>query len=55
MSNILKSIKLDHDIMKSRYSMFIIDIIGVLFGVRSKTPIYGALVIMVVSTPIAGR
>ena len=55
MSNILKSIKLDHDIMKSRYSMFIIDIIGVFFAVITKIPIYGALIIMVISTPIAGQ
>ena len=55
MSNILKSIKLDHDIMKSRYSMFIIDIIGVFFAVITKIPIYGAMIIMVISTPIAGQ
>jgi|GEM_PF-104256 len=55
MSNILKSIKLDHDIMKSRYSMFIIDIIGVFFALITKIPIYGALIIMVISTPIAGQ
>ena len=55
MSNILKSVKLDHNIMKSRYSMFIIDIIGVFFAVMTKIPMYGALIIMVVSTPIAGQ
>lgn len=55
MSNILKSIKLDHDITKSRYSMFIIDIIGVFFAVITKIPIYGALIIMVISTPLAGQ
>jgi peptidoglycan/LPS O-acetylase OafA/YrhL len=55
MNNILKSIKLDHDIMKSRYPMFIIDIIGVFFAVITKIPMYGALIIMVISTPIAGQ
>ena len=56
MSNILKSIKLDHDIMKSRYPMFIIGyIIGVFFAVITKIPIYGALIIMVISTPITGQ
>lgn len=55
MSNILKSVKLDHDIVKSRYLMFIIDIIGVFFAVITKVPIYGALIIMVISTPIAGQ
>ncbi|MFL0268783.1 acyltransferase family protein [Candidatus Clostridium radicumherbarum] len=55
MNNILKSIKLDHNIMKSRYPMFAIDIIGVLFAFLTKVPIYGALIIMVVSTPITGQ
>ena len=55
MSNILKSVKLDYNISKSRYSMFIIDIIGVLFAVLTKIPIYGALIIMVISTPLAGQ
>ena len=55
MNNILKSIKLDHDITKSRYTMFIIDIIGVFFAVITKIPIYGALIIMVISTPLAGQ
>jgi Predicted acyltransferases len=55
MRNILKSLKLDHNIMKSRYSMFIIDIIGVFFAVMTKMPMFGALIIMVVSTPIAGQ
>lgn len=55
MSNILKSIRLDHEITKSRYFMFVIDVIGVLFAVLTKIPIYGALIIMVVSTPIAGQ
>ncbi|MDQ7096578.1 acyltransferase family protein [Desulfosporosinus sp. PR] len=55
MSSILKSVKLDFNIAKSRYFMFIIDIIGVFFAVMSKIPMYGALIIMVVSTPIAGQ
>ncbi len=55
MSNILNSVKLDHHIMKSHYPMFIIDIIGVFFAVITKIPIYGALIIMVISTPIAGQ
>ncbi|MFL0246289.1 acyltransferase family protein [Candidatus Clostridium stratigraminis] len=55
MNNILKSIKLDHNIMKSRYPMFVIDIIGVFFAFITKIPIYGALIIMVISTPIAGQ
>lgn len=29
MNNILKSVKLDNEIVKSRYIMFIIDIIGI--------------------------
>lgn len=55
MSNILKSLKLDHDIMKSRYSMFTIDIIGIFFAMITKIPLYGALIIMVISTPLAGQ
>ena len=56
MSNILKSIKLDHDIMKSRYPMFVIAyVIGVFFAVITKIPIYGALIIMVISAPLAGQ
>ena len=55
MSNILKSLKLDFNVAKSRYFMFIIDIIGVLFAVLTKIPMYGALIIMVVSTPITGQ
>lgn len=55
MSNILKSVKLDFNIAKSRYFMFVIDIIGVFFAVMTKIPMYGALIIMVVSTPITGQ
>ena len=55
MSNILKSVKLDFNIAKSRYFMFVIDIIGVLFAFLTKIPMYGALIIMVVSTPITGQ
>lgn len=55
MSNILKSLKLDFNVAKSRYFMFFIDIIGVLFAVLTKIPMYGALIIMVVSTPITGQ
>ena len=55
MRNILKSVKLDHDITKSRYTMFLIDIIGILFAVLTKIPIYGALIIMVVSAPLVGQ
>src|SRR5665647_751572 len=56
MSNILKSIKLDHDIMKSRYSMFVIAyILGTFLAVISKTPIYGALVVMIISAPLTGQ
>lgn len=56
MSNILKSIKLDHDIMKSRYPMFVIAyIVGIFLAVISKTPIYGALVVMVISAPLIGQ
>ncbi|WP_407312296.1 acyltransferase family protein [Desulfosporosinus sp. SB140] len=54
-NNILKSVKLDHEIMKSHYLMFMIDLIGVFFAVMTKIPMYGALIIMVVSTPIAGQ
>ncbi|ATW23498.1 acyltransferase family protein [Candidatus Formimonas warabiya] len=56
MSNILKSIKLDHDIMKSRYPMFMIAyILGIFLAVISKTPIFGALVVMVISAPLTGQ
>jgi len=55
-SNILKSIKLDHDIMKSRYPMFgIAYILGIFLAVISKTPIYGALVVMIISAPLTGQ
>lgn len=56
MSNILKSIKLDHDIMKSRYPMFMIAyILGVFLAVISKTPFFGAMVVMVISAPLTGQ
>ena len=56
MGNIFKSVKLDHDIMRSRYPMFIIGpIIGAFFAVITKIPIYGALIIMVISAPFAGQ
>lgn len=56
MSNILKSIKLDHNIMKSRYPMFIIGyVLGTFLAVLSKTPIFGALIVMVISTPLTGQ
>jgi peptidoglycan/LPS O-acetylase OafA/YrhL len=56
MRNILKSIKLDHNIMKSRYPMFMIAyILGIFLAVISKTPIYGALVVMVISAPLTGQ
>lgn len=56
MHNIFKSIKLDHHIMKSRYPMFAIGyVLGVFLAVISKTPIYGALVVMVISAPLTGQ
>ncbi|KLU63372.1 glucans biosynthesis protein [Peptococcaceae bacterium CEB3] len=56
MSNILKSIKLDHNIMKSRYPMFMIAyILGVFLAVISKTPILGAFVVMVISALLTGQ
>lgn len=56
MNNILKSIKLDHDIMKSRYPMFMIAyILGIFLAVISKTPFFGALVVMVISAPLTGQ
>lgn len=56
MTNILKSIKLDHNIMKSRYPMFLITyILGIFLAVISKTPIFGALVVMVISAPLTGQ
>lgn len=56
MNNIFKSIKLDHDIMKSRYPMFVIAyILGIFLAVISKTPIFGALVVMVISAPLTGQ
>lgn len=56
MSNILKSIKLDHDIMKSRYPMFIIAyILGIFLAVLSETPIFGVLIVMVISAPLIGQ
>lgn len=56
MSNILKSVKLDHDIMKSRYPMFILGyVIGILFAVLSKTPIFGTAIVMVMAAPLIGQ
>jgi peptidoglycan/LPS O-acetylase OafA/YrhL len=56
MSNILKSIKLDHDIMRSRYPMFMIAyILGIFLAVISKTPVFGALVVMIISAPLIGQ
>lgn len=56
MNNILNSIKLDHDIMKSRYQMFMIAyILGIFLAVISKTPFFGALVVMVISAPLTGQ
>lgn len=56
MRNILKSVKLDHDIMKSRYPMFMIAyILGIFLAVISKTPIFGALVVMIISAPLTGQ
>ena len=56
MSNILKSIKLDHDIMKSRYPIFILGyVIGILFAVLSKTPILATAIVMVMAAPLIGQ
>lgn len=56
MTNILKSIKLDHDIMKSRYPMFMIGyVVGILFAVLSKTPILETSIVMVMAAPLAGQ
>lgn len=56
MRNILKSMNLDHNIMKSRYPMFIIGyVLGTFLAVISKTPIYGALVVMIISAPLTGQ
>lgn len=55
MSNVLRSVKLDHDIMKSRYPFFLIDAIGILLAAITKVPVFGALVILVVSAPIVGQ
>jgi hypothetical protein len=56
MSDILKSIKLDHNIMKSRYPMFMIGyVIGILFAVLSKTPFFGTTIVIVMAAPIAGQ
>ncbi|MDP4147153.1 MAG: acyltransferase family protein [Bacillota bacterium] len=56
MNNILKSIKLDHHIMKSRYPMFMIAyILGTFLAVISKTPFFGALVVMIISAPLTGQ
>lgn len=56
MSNIFKSIKLDHNIMKSRYPMFVIGyVIGIFLAIISKIPIFGALVVMIISAPLTGQ
>ncbi|WP_088226182.1 acyltransferase family protein [Desulfosporosinus sp. FKB] len=56
MTNILKSIKLDHDIMKSRYPIFMIGyVVGILFAVLSKTPILATSIVMVMAAPLAGQ
>jgi surface polysaccharide O-acyltransferase-like enzyme len=56
MTNILKSIKLDHDIMKSRYPMFMIGyVVGIIFAVLSKTPILETSIVMVMAAPLAGQ
>jgi hypothetical protein len=42
--------------MKSRYPMFMIAyILGIFLAVISKTPIFGALVVMVISAPLTGQ
>ncbi|MGC7871042.1 acyltransferase family protein [Desulfosporosinus sp. SYSU MS00001] len=56
MTNILKSVKLDHDIMKSRYPIFLIGyVVGILFAVLSKTPILATSIVMVIAAPLAGQ
>jgi Predicted acyltransferases len=56
MTYILKAIKLDHDIMKSRYPIFMIGyVVGILFAVLSKTPILATSIVMVMAAPLAGQ
>ena len=56
MSNIFKSVKLDHEIMKRHYTMFAIAyILGIVLSVLSKTPIYGTMIIMVFSALVASQ
>ena len=56
MRNILKSMNLDHNIMKSRYPLFILGYaLGIVFAVLSKTPSFGAAMVMVMSAPLAGQ
>ena len=56
MGNILKSLRLDHQIMKSRYPLFTLGYaLGILFGVLSKTPIFGAAITMIMAAPLAGQ
>jgi surface polysaccharide O-acyltransferase-like enzyme len=48
--------KLDHDIMKSRYPMFLIAyVVGGFFAVVTKIPVYGAMMIMIISAALAGQ
>jgi len=56
MRNILKSIKLDHEILKSRYPLFAVAFaLGTVLAFVSKLPIYGALIIMLISAPLVGQ
>lgn len=55
MHDILKSVKLDHEIMKSHYPVFAIALfVGVFYAVMSKRPVLAASIVVVLSAPLVG-
>lgn len=55
MTNILKSIHLDHNILKSHYKVFIaVYAIAVLVGILSQSPAVTVAIVMVISAPFIG-
>ena len=56
MDNVLKSIRLDHEITKSRYPLFLVGyVIGIIFSVVTKTPVLAATIVMAIAAPMTGQ